>query len=196
MNIKKSVTTGPPSLGDSGSGAGTALSQHFTCVRPGTCPHSSCHVSWYGVPSGFQAPEILSTVFSPWSRILQYFIDCRSGRLWRGGNNYSHRCSLLIWGHSNIHRSLCYHSQPSLFGQQLSVFLTFKGFHSSPYCPCERTEERCLFSTHLSPFVLRWLPYTETQVILLMPLRDPFTLQDSAQFSANDGQNFLLDIAE
>lgn len=95
-------------------------------------------------------------------------------------------------------------SQPakSIWTANLPVFLTTfemtlsKAFIHLHVVHVKEPRKGAFFSMHLLPFVLRWLPYTETQAILLMPLWDPFTLRDSAQSSVNNAQDFLVDIVD
>lgn len=103
---------------------------------------------WVWGPLGSPTPGILPTcVFT--LGFCNIFMDCKRGRIWKVGNNVSHPCLVLIWGHKDIHRNLCYPSQPSPCLDNKSACIshcflqdTFKDFHSSQCCPCERTKEK------------------------------------------------------
>lgn len=103
---------------------------------------------WVWIPLGSLAPGILSIcVFT--LGFCNIFMDCKRGGIWKVDNNVSHPCLVFVWGCKDIHRSLCYPTQPSLCLDSKSAcichcFLTdiFNDFHSSQCRQCGRTKEK------------------------------------------------------
>lgn len=125
-------------------------------------------------------------------------MDWKRGRIWKVGNNVSHPCLVFIWGCKDIHRNLCYPSQPSPCVDSKSAcispcFLLYKTpsntfIHLSVVHVKElRKKCRNIYFAFIS---------VETWMILLMLAWDPFTPQDHAQSWISNGWDFLSDIVE